>query len=63
VLKYEYKNAKRDMSKNIGWDLQIAKRSGANLQKGVAAQVSILTRGLDCKYTKGQGVGGKAARI
>jgi hypothetical protein len=63
VLKYKYKNAKRDLSKNIGWDLQIAERSGAILQKGVASQMSILSRGLDCKQSKGQRVGSKAARI
>jgi hypothetical protein len=38
VLKYKYKYAKRVLSKNIGWDLQIAERSGANLQKGCGCQ-------------------------
>jgi hypothetical protein len=36
VLKYKYKNAKRVLSTNIGWDYQIAERSRANQQKGVA---------------------------
>jgi hypothetical protein len=37
------------LSKNIGWDMQIAKYQGLICKKSVAAQVCILSRGLDCK--------------